>query len=458
MTAGRRTLRAWLFPRAEAEDEKFRVDVHSASLLGLRLLSAHAIAIPPLLGLARFRLIPTPLTHFAAMAPPVIIVGLGLAALFAMEVRVLRPHARAIAALLAFLIAAVLIGFVLFGSAHIATHDHMLPGYLCLLMLVTVVAVPFRPMQALALGLSIDACYVILAAIAGDRDIAEHAFLTLLAFLACALAAAAYERRIANYHTREQALRANEYLCLAQSRVLLSENAASLGRLAATLVHELNTPLGALASSVDTMMVLSSKQATAQPEEQQRLLTLQGDLRNSILASLERLQQTTSRIERLTALDESEFQSVDVNELLRDAAALVETRSKNPVNIEFDLLPLPALICQSQQLSAVFSNVISNAMDAMDGSDPVTRCGAIRVSTARKDSQIEIRVQDCGRGIAPDDLAQIFEPGFKTAAGRISTGNWSLFSSRQIIHGHGGEMYITSAEGKGSTVVITLPF
>jgi signal transduction histidine kinase len=391
-------------------------------------------------------------TRLDALAAPLAIVGLGLAALLLGQVRRLRKYARLIAAALAFLIAAVLIWFVLFRTAHAVTGDHRLPGYLCLLLLVTIIAVPLRPAQAFALGLSIKAWYIVCAEAAGHRDIAEYLFLLVLAILSAALAAGVYAHRIDSYRTREQALRANEYLCLAQSRVLLSENAASLGRLAATLVHELNTPLGALASAVDTMMVISAKQASAPPEGQDRLLTLQADLRKSIRASLERLQETVSRIEHLTALDETEFQSVDLNELLKDVAALVQTQSKNRIRVDLDLQPLPELTCQPQQLSAVFSNVLGNAAQAMDGA------GSIRLSTCRKDSQIEIRIQDFGRGISEHDLAHIFEPGFKVDSGRVSTGNWSLFSCRQIVHGHGGEMYMTSTEGKGSTVVIALPF
>jgi signal transduction histidine kinase len=452
MPGAGRTFREWLFPRMEADDERFRLEVQNSSRMGLRLLSAHAVLIPPLLWLARFQLVPAALTRFPAIAPPATIAGLGVLAFGLGEVRRFRPHARKIASVLAFLIAAVLIGFVLFGSANAATPEHRLAGYLCLLMLVTIIAVPLRPAQAFALGLSIDAWYLLCSTAAGERDVPEALFLFALTVIAAALAAAVYAHRIVGYRSREQALRINEYLCLAQSRVLLSENAASLGRLAATLVHELNTPLGALASAVDALIALSAKQRSAPPQDQERLLTLQADLRKSIRSSLERLEQTVSRIDHLTALDETDFQSLDVNELLKDVAALVETKSKNKITVEFDLEPLPELTCQPQQLSAVFSNVLDNAAEAMNG------CGSIRVATCRTDSKIEIRIQDCGRGISAEDLAHIFEPGFKVAGGRMSTGNWSLFSSRQIVHGHGGEMYMTSVEGKGSTVVIALPF
>ena len=77
--------------------------------------------------------------------------------------------------------------------------------------------------------------------------------------------------------------------------------------------------------------------------------------------------------------------------------------------------------------------------------------------TLEKDSQVEVQIRDNGRGLRPGELSTIFDPGFNIAAGRVSTGNWSLFSSRQIIREHGGEIYIESVEGKGTTVRVTLP-
>lgn len=451
-TNGHVSLRGWLQPPAECGDERFRQEVQKAALFGLRLLAAYAVAVPPLLMLARFHLIPMPRTAAAGYLPSVLFVLLGGAVLVLSEVRKLRPRARLLAAAFSWSVAAVLIWFIMFQTQHIPVGEHRLPGYMCLLMVVTVVAVPFRPRQAALYSLAVLAWYAGCAAVAHDWDVPEHTFLLLLSIAAVPLAGAIYARRIASFHMREQAMRANEYLCMAQSRVLLSENAASLGRLAATLVHELNSPLGALSSAVDTMMAISAKQATAAREEQQRLLGLQADVRNSIQSSLERLQRTVSRIDRLTALDETEFQSVDLCGLLRDIAALVETGSQNRVKVLLTAQPLPELTCQPQQLSAAFMNVFTNAAKAMDGE------GTVRVSAVQKDSQIEIRVEDTGKGISESDLAHVFEPGFKVAGNRVSTGNWSLFSCRQIIHGHGGEMYMNSTEGKGSTVVITLPF
>jgi len=51
----------------------------------------------------------------------------------------------------------------------------------------------------------------------------------------------------------------------------------------------------------------------------------------------------------------------------------------------------------------------------------------------------------------------VFDPGFKVAGNRVRTGNWSLFSSRQIVREHGGDIHIQSVEGQGTTVSVMLP-
>jgi signal transduction histidine kinase len=57
----------------------------------------------------------------------------------------------------------------------------------------------------------------------------------------------------------------------------------------------------------------------------------------------------------------------------------------------------------------------------------------------------------------PAEADTIFEPGFKVQGGRVLGGNWSLFTTRQIIHEHGGEIWLETAPGQGTTVHVSLP-
>ncbi|MGH9627729.1 MAG: sensor histidine kinase, partial [Bryobacteraceae bacterium] len=204
-------------------------------------------------------------------------------------------------------------------------------------------------------------------------------------------------------------------------------------------------------SGVDTLLLLAGRQATSPPEEQQRLVLLQADLRKSIKASTDRLKEIVARMQRFTNLDKAEIQAANLNEIVRDVASLLESRFKGKATLEMDLQPVPQLVCRPQQLSAVFSNLLGNAIEALNGN------GRVVVSTRRRESMVEVSIQDNGRGVEQKDLDTIFDPGFKVTGGRVSTGNWSMFSSRQIVREHGGDINVASKPGEGTCVRVMLP-
>jgi len=250
-------------------------------------------------------------------------------------------------------------------------------------------------------------------------------------------------------------VKASDNLRQAEARNLLAQNAASVGRLAAALSHELNSPVGALVSGVDTLLLLAARQATAceaVTPQQQRLILLQNDLRLSIRESTDRLRQIVTRMQRFTNLDKAEVQAANLNELLSDVAALLEPGWKDRATVDLDLQPLPELVCRPQQLSAVFSSLLGNAVEATDGGD-----GRVRIATRQENSHIEVAIEDNGHGLSPEEAEVIFDPGFKVSGGRVASGNWSMFSSRQIIREHGGEITIASSPGHGTRVSVMFP-
>ena len=80
------------------------------------------------------------------------------------------------------------------------------------------------------------------------------------------------------------------------------------------------------------------------------------------------------------------------------------------------------------------------------------------LTTRQVRSLAEVTVEDSSRGMSPEELANIFDPAFKVKEGRVSTGNWGLFSSRQIVREHGGDIEIDSTPGKGTRLRVTLPY
>ena len=236
-----------------------------------------------------------------------------------------------------------------------------------------------------------------------------------------------------------------------QRRMLIAENVESLGRLAAALSHEFNTPLGTLKSTVDTLVRAAARRGSAPPDEQERLEAMQADLRKTVDASLDRMEQVIVRIQRFTNLDRAEVQDVDLNELLTDVVALAEEPS---MEIQLATNELPLVRCHRQSLSASLASLLRYAIEAGRPSDGE---GKVVVSTETSGERIEIRIENSGGGMEPGDVARLFDPSFQIAAGRISAGNWSLFTARQVVQGLGGEIRVVSEPRKGTTFIVSLP-
>ncbi len=413
-------IRDLLFPGAAEREPLFGQKIVRASHAGLRGLGPIEIAAALLLA-----------PHWIPLAAQVI---LGAATLLVARQRWSRTRARTLSVASA---AGVLL---VAGWAHgqFSIADALV------ILVAAVVALPLLPVHAIALGAITELWWL-------WRDPGNELFLLVITLVAAGAAIALYERRFTTYHEQQEALRIAEALSGAQLRAQLAENAVAIGKLAAAVTHEINTPLGSLTSAVDTLLVLAGKQASSNPAQQERMANLQADLRRSVQTATERIRGVIARLQRFINLEEAELQTANVNELLRDVIMQFDDQLQRGVQLEFEFEPVPTLMCRPQLLSAAFSTLLSNAIKAADGD------GRVVVSTRHAGSLVEISIQDNGHGMSPEQIETIFDPGFKVTGTRIASGNWSLFNSRQIVFEHGGDIRIASAEGKGTTVWVTLP-
>jgi len=254
------------------------------------------------------------------------------------------------------------------------------------------------------------------------------------------------------YRARRSAQRAFEELRDAQVRVNVSENAASQSRFAAALSHELNTPLGALASAFDTV-IQAHERELAHPESRAKLEAVWAEASRSGRASTARLRETIERMKRLTNLDRSEIQVTDVNELWRDTVALLSATIERKAKVELSLGPVPPVRCHPQQIGAVFSNLLRNAAAAMKEPER----GHIHISSEKRGDAIVMEVEDDGCGMAEQQVKDLFQPTFHVDGDRVATTNWGLFVCRSILAEHGGAIEIESALGVGTKVRLVLP-
>jgi len=106
--------------------------------------------------------------------------------------------------------------------------------------------------------------------------------------------------------------------------------------------------------------------------------------------------------------------------------------------------------CSPNQLNQVFMNLFINASQAIDGK------GEIRIRTRADDAKVCIQIADNGKGILPEHLPKIFDPGFTTKGTGVGTG-LGLAICYNIIQKHKGSITVESEPGRGTEFTLTLP-
>lgn len=245
---------------------------------------------------------------------------------------------------------------------------------------------------------------------------------------------------IGNARLMEGLQKTNRSLADLSNRLIQAEKMADLGEGAATLAHELKTPLGILRGSAE---VLRKAKDPAQKEE----------VLSFILEEVDRLTKTTDDFLRFARMSPPAKTETDLNNLVQSAAFLWESKKKSesPIEIQFLLDPqLGKVPLDPRQVYQVLLNVFTNAEEAM------TDGGKLVISTAADPNrgQAVIAVQDSGKGISPEDLPRVFDRFFTTKETGLGLG---LAIVKKIMEAHGGEVAIESARGGGTRVAMGFP-
>jgi signal transduction histidine kinase len=447
----------YLFPNDEDENAEFKEELSRLAVVGLRIIAGITFSIP-LLMLVIGGTVPglrVPWGHYATY--PILALG------FIAGVLALLPHFQRFARAVGWMVGAAVALAVLNTWLHVSALFHgtiwQNPAPLISILLIGVICLPLKPVHTFSLGVFISVAYMIATLmISRFMDLMDLAALqwyfiieSFVWTLICTiLTAVLYAQRSSAYKARQQALRSFEDLRNAQSRLLLSENAAAQVRLAAALSHELNSPIGVLNSSVNSLLLALKKQGQPSTDRAKLDQVIQS-IGQSAEQSCQRLNEIIRRLQRFTNLDRAEVSMMDVNELLRNAIELLPSPLKAKASISLDLTPIPPLKCRPQQLNAVFSTLLRNAIESLEG-----RTGVF-VSSSKSNGNVVVRFRDQGRGIPQGRLNQLFEPGLLGKDGRVGIANWGLFNSKSILLNHGGDIEIESLEGDGTTVTVRLP-
>ena len=444
--------RKWIqyfIPDEEKRDRRFREELERLSVIGCRVIAGVCVG-GPLFGLISSFTWAPGVRDFFSVATAVAILLMGLLTLALSFWQKVRPYARALGIANGFMVFL----FNTFSGAGLENAVYLFPANIMMIVLVGVAALPVKPLHMMGLGLLMSASVVALSPILGVQELeklpALMAMVLQIVLISTVLTAVVYHQRVTAYRARRAAQESFEELRQAQSKLLMSENAASQGRFAAAVSHELNSPIGALSSALDTLL-LAFEKMQANPERASGLREVVAGATSSAQQSSRRLVETVERMKHLTNLDRAEEQMVDLNELWTSTAALLHGELEHQAEVTLDLNPLPRLKCRPQQMSAVFSNLLRNSASSME------KKGTIRILSDRRGGEVVLEIQDDGRGIPPERLPHLFDPSFRVEGGRVAAANWGLFISRSIITEHGGRIEIDSLEGRGTTAKISLP-
>jgi two-component system NtrC family sensor kinase len=255
--------------------------------------------------------------------------------------------------------------------------------------------------------------------------------------------------------------KAENELIAAQGQIIQSEKMAVLGQLVAGLAHELNTPLGTLASSVDVLersrLIVRDKftegndlhEVTSDPRFQRAMQAMDNGVKGMSAAS-GRIGDLVAVLKTFSQLDKAELQQTKIDEGLRNTVKLVERNLRPGVELNLELGDVPPVLGYTAQLNQLFLSLVMHAVR------DVTSPGTVTLKTEHIADQVQIIVRDTGCGYEPDALLALFKPGFKSDSSRVRM-NWEMITAGSIVDRHGGSLAAESVPGRGTTYVINLP-
>ena len=238
-----------------------------------------------------------------------------------------------------------------------------------------------------------------------------------------------------------------------RSRLLTSGRLAAVGELAAGIAHEINNPVAYVRSNLSML----ERHWAGMPERVGKAApTLEAVfddgaqmLRDSV-EGIERVASIVRDVGGFARLGPAAREMADLNELLDTAIRVATPQLRSRARVVRDYGELPMVTCMPWEMMQVFLNLLMNAAHAVE------RDGTIRLVTTAREDCVEVRVEDDGPGIGPEDAERLFDPFFTTKPADEGTG-LGLAISRQIVDRLGGEISHEPRPGGGAVFRVCLP-
>ena len=241
----------------------------------------------------------------------------------------------------------------------------------------------------------------------------------------------------------------------AQRQLLLADRLAALGMLVAGIGHEINNPAAYVSLGVQ-QIARHLRAARAQgPEEQRATLERTLPILDDVAAGVNRIAEIVGELKLFSRNPDVDAAGpVDLNGIVRSAAALVQAELRSRARLKLELGELPPVPGSWARLSQVLLNLLINAAQAI--APGAADAHEVCVRTEAAGDELRISVSDTGSGIAPAALQRIFDPFYTTKPVGEGTG-LGLAISYDIVRRLGGAILVDSELGHGARFTVTLP-
>jgi signal transduction histidine kinase len=265
----------------------------------------------------------------------------------------------------------------------------------------------------------------------------------------------------------------------------LAQKLESVGRLAAGIAHEINTPIQYLGDSVhflrsafediDKLFESTFEAAVRLPQFPERaaflleladfakkydLEYLRGEMPKAFTRTFDGVERVTNIVKAMKEFahpDSQEQYAADLKHAMETTLLVASNEYKYVATILTEFDELPAVVCNIGELNQVFLNLIVNAAHAIKDAGKDVDAGQIKIRVNMEGEDAVIRVSDNGCGVPPENLSKLYDPFFTTKEVGRGTGQGLAISHSIVVDKHGGEISVRSEVGVGTEFTVRLP-
>jgi signal transduction histidine kinase len=241
-----------------------------------------------------------------------------------------------------------------------------------------------------------------------------------------------------------------EQLKETEGQLVQNEKMASLGRLSAGIIHEINNPLN---YSLQALYMLKGKKDRLPEGDREKFMETLSD----ISEGLGRVQRIVSDLRTFThPSTEGGEDWIDLEEVVSHALRFLSHEMKEGIRVETDLTGGLRILADRNKMIQVFVNLLQNSVDALREKEPQNEVSQISIRGRLEEGSVRVRIRDNGVGISPKDLDKIYDPFFTTKDVGQGMG-LGLSICFRILQEQGGRITVNSEKGKFTEFLLEFP-